>query len=308
VAALEGARQLIRWSKEKKAEELRRRLRAIGQDEPGVGTTLLREGKLSSTPALDALLRTLPFALRIERLLEQADARVTVAQIIGWSVLAAIAGIAAAGVLGLGLALGILFATMGAMTPCALLLSGRGRRSRKVSEQLPEALDMMSRSLRAGHAFTSAFEVVAQEMPEPVAVEFGRAYEAQRLGLPVEEAIVQMTERVPGNRDLKIFSVSVTIQKETGGNLAEILGNIAETIRSRYKFYGKLRGLTAEGRASAVVLALLPIAMTLLLRVLNPEYLVPLAATSGGHKIVLVAATLWGGGLLWLYGLTKVDI
>ena len=108
----------------------------------------------------------------------------------------------------------------------------RSRRSRKLSEQLPDALDMMARSLRAGHALSSAFKMVATEMPAPISLEFARAFEEQNLGLPFERAIAQMTKRAPDNRDLKIFAVSVIVQKETGGNLVEIIEKIAETIRA----------------------------------------------------------------------------
>jgi tight adherence protein B len=119
--------------------------------------------------------------------------------------------------------------------------------------------------------------------------------------------IVQMTERAPANRDLKIFAVSALIQRETGGNLAEILGNIAETIRARYRFYGKLRALTAEGRASAVVLGALPIVVAAVLRVLNPRYF-GLFLSPGGQFIVLFAVVMWLVGVVWLVSLTKVDI
>jgi tight adherence protein B len=210
-------------------------------------------------------------------------------------------------VLRTGVLIGLAFAVVGLTIPFLLLTVARAKRSNRLSEQLPEALEMMSRSLRAGHALTSAFEVVATEMPEPVSVEFARAFESQRLGLSVDRAIVQMTERAPGNRDLKIFAVSAVIQRETGGNLAEILGNIAETIRARYRFYGKLRALTAEGRASAVVLGALPIVVTVVLRIVNPKYFLVLLSGSG-RVILLFAILSWLVGLVWLVSLTKVDV
>lgn len=307
VALLEGVRQLLRYTAEKRKDELRRRLRAITDpttsDEP-----LLRAGRVARSSALAAFLKKLPTTALLERLVEQADSRFSVAQISAWSLMSAAGGFVVASWLRLGLMLGLAFAVGALGLPTLLLLAARERRSQKLSEQLPEALDMMSRSLRAGHAFTSAFEVVASEMPEPVAVEFARAFEAQRLGLPVEQAIVQMTERAPGNRDIKIFAVSAVIQKETGGNLAEILGGIAETIRARYRFYGKLRALTAEGRASGLILGSLPIIMAILLRVANPQYMSRLVTDPLGHLFVLFAVVSWGVGVIWLYRLTKVDL
>jgi tight adherence protein B len=306
VAALEGARQLLRWSAERRRDELRRRLDAIVRQE--AGASLLRDRRLSAHPTLDAALRAIPFAHGLAKLLEQADSRRTVAQLAGGSALAGVAGLVGASLLGLGTPIAVLAGAVGLLVPAAVLRAQRDRRSRKLSEQLPEALDMMARSLRAGHALTSAFEVVASEMAEPVAVEFGRAFESQRLGLPVEQAIVEMTERTPGNRDLEIFAVSAVIQRETGGNLAELLGSIAETIRARYRFYGKLRVLTAEGRASGLVLGALPLLMLVLLRIVNPEYLEPLFLTPSGHAVLAAAAGSWLAGLTWLYRLTRVDL
>jgi tight adherence protein B len=307
VAAVEGTRQLLRWSKERRDGELRRRLQAVvGAAEPT--GTLLRDRRFAASAAIDAFLRDMPLAHRVEKLLEQADSRLTVAQFVLWTSLAALAGLAAGAVLRLGPGVSVALGVGGVVLPFASLVLARGRRSNKLSEQLPEALDMMSRSLRAGHALISAFEVVATEMPEPVSIEFARAFEAQRLGLPVEQAIFQMTERAPGNRDLKIFAVSALIQRETGGNLAEILGNIAETVRARYRFYGKLRALTAEGRASGVILGLLPIAMAILLRIVNPTYLGPLVGTAAGHMIVAFAIVMWLVGVVWLVKLTQVDV
>jgi tight adherence protein B len=201
------------------------------------------------------------------------------------------------------LAIGLLAAAV----PTALVWSARIKRSEKLSEQLPDALDMMSRSLRAGHSLSAAFRLVASEMPAPASVEFGRAYEEQKLGLAVDEAVVNMTGRCPLNRDLKIFAVSLTVQKETGGNLAEILDNIAETIRERYRFYGKLAALTAEGRTSGLVLGSLPVAMMLFLAVANPKYLTRLFDNPIGQMILLYAIVSWVLGGLWMKRMAKVE-
>jgi tight adherence protein B len=307
IGIVEGTRQVVRWSNEKRQNELQRRLRAVVSDAGAGQGSLLRQGKLARSAAMHSLLAEIPLALKLELLLEQADSRLTVAQLIGWTAFSGCAGIAIAAVLGNGFFVALSFAAMGVTVPFLLLVLARTRRSNKLSEQLPEALDMMSRSLRAGHALTSAFEVVATEMPEPVSVEFARAFEAQRLGLPVEQAIVQMTQRAPGNRDLKIFAVSALIQRETGGNLAEILGNIAETIRARYRFYGKLRALTAEGRASGLALAVLPFIAVGTIRLVNPGY-VALLLGPGGQVIIVTAVALWLVGVAWLVKLTQVDI
>lgn len=306
VAALEAARQLYGWAEEKRREELRRRLNALGQEALDPGTSLLRDQRLATSPVLDDLLRSIPLALRLEKLLSQTDLHLSVAQVLGWSALATCAGLTIGLVLGLG-GVALLPAVACGAIPMIALLVSRSRRSGRISEQLPEGLDMLSRSLRAGHALSGAFETVAKEMPEPVAVEFARVFEAQRLGVVLEQALVQVTERVPGNDDVKMLTVAVTIQRETGGNLAEIFAQLAETIRARYRFYGKLKALTAEGRASALVLGALPFVVVGGLRVLNPRYLGPLFSDTVGQITLVYAIVSWAIGIAWLRRMTRVD-
>jgi tight adherence protein B len=306
VAVLEAGRQLYRWSEEKRREELRRRLQALGQETPTGAASLLRDERLAVSPLLDELLRAVPLALRLEKLLAQTDLRATVAQFLAWSVLGGCAGLLGGLLLGLG-PLAVATAFTAASVPFMALFASRVRRSSRVSEQLPEALDMLSRSLRAGHALSGAFETVAKEMPEPVAVEFGRVFEAQRLGIVLDRALFEMTERVPGNGDVRMLTVAVTIQRETGGNLAEIFSSLADTIRARYRFFGKLKSLTAEGRASAAVLAILPFVTMAGLKIVNPRYLSQLTHEAGGHLALAYAAVSWLVGVVWLKRMTKVD-
>lgn len=305
IAILEAAYFGFRYVRDRRSEELKRRLQALAAA-PGT-ETLLRQGQFARSPVLDSMLRPFRAAQRMERLLDAAGSGLTVAQVIGYSAGLAFAALCLSLVLRLP-PLPAAFAVAAACVgPTVLLLGAAERRSRKLSEQLPEALDMMARSLRAGHATPAAFQMVATEMPDPVSVEFGRAFEEQRLGLSLDQAVVHLVQRMPRNQDLKIFAVSMLIQKETGGNLAEILGGIAETIRARYRFQGKLRALTAEGRASATVLGVLPFFLVLGLEVLNPKYFDPLFATTTGNVVLLYTLATWAGGLLWLFRLTKVD-
>jgi tight adherence protein B len=306
LALLEALYFVYRWFSDRREAELRRRLRALGK-ENALDSRLLRRGRLAASPALARALRALPGSERLEALLEQSDAPLTGAQL-----LAACGASAGAG-FGLAIALragvvGLLFPVVSALLPVVVLMSRRSKRSHRLSEQLPEALDMMSRSLRAGHALPASFQVVAGEMPQPIAIEFARAYEEQKLGLSLEQTVVQMAGRAPRNGDLQIFAVSTVIQRETGGNLAEILDKIAGTIRERYKFYGKLRSLTAEGRASGVVLGVLPVAVVMMLSVMNPEYLRKLFDNPTGNAILAFAIVSWSVGLLWIWKLTKLEI
>jgi tight adherence protein B len=202
---------------------------------------------------------------------------------------------------------GLALAAILAAAPVVVLFLLRERRSRALSEQLPEALDMMARSLRAGHALTGAFQLVANEMPAPINVEFARAFEEQRLGMPLERAVREMAARAPTNGDLKIFAVSTVIQKETGGNLAEILDNISRTIRDRYKFYGKLRALTAESKMSAWVVSLMPLALAAFLTATQPKYMVRLVDNPTGQSFLAGGVACWVLGVAWFQKLTRLD-
>jgi tight adherence protein B len=305
---LEALYYVASYVSDRRTRELRRRLQAIGTGAM-LDAELLRRGRLAKSEWLSALLAPIAPARWLERLLEQADSSLTVARLVASSLAAAAVGAFIGVVLGVKGAVAIpgLAAAVGAL-PLVQVLSQRAQRGRKLSEQLPDALEMMARSLRAGHAMTSAFQVVAGEMPEPVNIEFARAYEEQRLGLPLERAVVQMAERSPGNQDLKIFAVSTIIQRETGGNFAEILEKIADTIRQRFRFYGKLRALTAEGRGSAIVLGIMPFAVAVFLSMINPDYLPHLVHSDLGRKLLYAGLTGWLVGLVWLYRMTKLEV
>lgn len=306
-AVAEGIYYLAQYLGDRRAVELRRRLQSIGQG-VALDADLLRRGRLARSRSIAGFLEHFPAARRLERLLEQADSAWTVAHLLTVAVVGAIACALLAAVLESGTLAVAAFAAAGASAPFFQVLAARSSRSHRLSEQLPEALEMMSRSLRAGHAMTAAFQVVASEMPEPVSVEFARAYEEQRLGLSLERAVVQMAERSPGNGDLKIFAVSSVIQRETGGNLAEILEKIADTIRQRFRFKGKVRALTAEGRASAAVLGLLPFVIAVMLSVISPGYLDTLPATPLGRTILAGGTALWAVGLVWLHRMTQLEV
>ncbi|HEY0709879.1 MAG TPA: type II secretion system F family protein [Polyangia bacterium] len=307
VALFEGLVHTIRFFSERRHEELRRRLQSLGGDGEKGGLSLLRQGRVSSIPFWDEFLRGIPLTERLEGLLDQAQVELTVAKLYAFSLLAALSG----GLLGVvigGPIVALLLAALAVVFPTLIVYGIREKRSRKLSEQLPDALDMMARSLRAGHALTSAFKLVASEMPTPVSVEFGRAFEEQNLGVGFERAVVQMTSRAPKNRDLRIFAVSVIVQKETGGNLVEILEKIAETIRARYRFYGRLAALTGEGRVSGIVLGALPFVTGLVLTAINGTYMRGLVATPIGKGFLVYAIVSWIIGVIWLREMAKVEL
>jgi tight adherence protein B len=307
VFLLEAVVHTLRYFGDRKEDELKRRLQSLGTGE-AAKFGLLRAGRLSASPVIDAILRGIPITQRLEDLLEQAELGITVARLLTYCGIAGVllfsVGLLSAG----GPLLSMLLLPLGAFVPIMFVTWKKNRRSRKLSEQLPDALDMMGRSLRAGHALSSAFKMVASELPPPVSLEFARAFEEQNLGLPFEKAVAQMVKRTPSNRDLKIFAVSVIVQKETGGNLVEIIEKIAETIRQRYRFFGKLDTLTAEGRMSSYILGALPILTGLFIGFTNPPYVMLLFTTPMGNKIFAFAIVIWLFGFLWMRRMSKVSI
>jgi tight adherence protein B len=308
VAVIEALFYTLRFFTDRRQDELKRRLSSLGTFEGrGAVTGLLRKGKLSANPAIDAILRSLKLTARLETMLEQTELEMTVARLLGYCAAGAFVGLIL-GLLSDGGWLSLILVLLFGFLPLGFVMFMRSRRSRKLSEQLPDALEMMARSLRAGHALSSAFKMVATEMPTPVSIEFGRAFESQELGLPFEKAVADMTRRAPDNQDLKIFALSVIVQKETGGNLVEIIEKIADTVRARYRFQGKLAGLTAEGRMSSYIVGALPFVTLLFLLFANRPYIMPLFTTDLGHIMCGVALTMWTMGFLWMRDMNKVTI
>jgi tight adherence protein B len=308
VAVLLGAESLyhvVRDAGERERARLRRRLSSLG--EPGT-KTFLRERRVARSPVLDRLLRQFSATEQMEKLLLQTDLNWTVATMLGIGLILSV---------GCGALLIIVFPAMkmlalvaiplGFILPFLHVLSERKKRSVKISVQIPDALEMMARSLHAGHGISAGFKLVATEMPPPIAVEFGRCFEENNLGVEFKDAVTNMTYRVPANLDLKLFAVSVMIQHETGGNLVEILEQISKTIRERFKFYGKLRALTMEGKASALIIGLLPFVFAVIISMLNPNYLTPMFEKPLGQMILLGGVCLWLFGVFWLRSFSQLD-
>jgi tight adherence protein B len=172
--------------------------------------------------------------------------------------------------------------------PMAWLFNKRRVRLKRFSSQLSDALELVARALRAGHSLAAGMHVVAEEMPSPIADEFSRVYEEQNLGIPIEDCLKSMCERVP-NLDLRFFVTSVLVQRQTGGDLAEILDKIGYVIRERFRILGQVQALTAEGRLSGVILIALPFALFLLMLYIKPEYIEKLWTNELGIKMSVAA-------------------
>lgn len=175
--------------------------------------------------------------------------------------------------------------------PWIWLLTKRKARLKAFAAQLSDALELVARALRAGHSLAAGMHVVAEEMPSPIADEFGRVYEEQNLGIPIEESLKNLCERVP-NLDLRFFVTSVCVQRQTGGDLAEILDKIGYVIRERYRILGQVKALTAEGRLSGIILLALPFGLFLIMLHIKPDYVEKLWTHPLGIKMSLVALVM----------------
>jgi tight adherence protein B len=177
----------------------------------------------------------------------------------------------------------------------------------KFEEQLPEAIDLLGRAIRAGHPLSSGLDMVARETAKPVAEEFQRTFEEQRFGLPLEDSLLAMADRVT-LVDVRILVTAILIQRNVGGNLAEILDNIAYTIRERFKIRRQLRVYTAQGRMAGYVLAVLPITVGTIIFFLNPDYMMTLFRDPIGKLAVYSAAILQTSGYLWIRKIVNIEI
>ncbi len=184
-----------------------------------------------------------------------------------------------------------LLAIVMACFPFMWLLLKRKRRFKAFSLQLPDALEMLSRCLRSGQSLTAGFNIVSTEMSAPLGVEFGRVFEEQNLGIPLNETLNNMIERVP-NLDLKFFCTAIMLQRQTGGDLSEILDKIGSLIRERFQIWGQVQALTGEGRLSGIILLALPFVLFLTIYYLNPDYVMVLFEDPVGKKLLAVALVM----------------
>ena len=183
----------------------------------------------------------------------------------------------------------------------------RGKRFQKFEEKFPEAIDTLARAVRAGHAFTTALEMIANEVAEPVAGEFRQLYEEQKFGLPVRDALLNLAERIP-LVDVKFFVTAVMLQRETGGNLAEILDNLSYVIRERFKILRQVRVHTAQGRLTMVLLMALPPGVVVMMLLLNPGFIRPLFTDPIGHALIVGGITLQTIGYFFIRRIIRIQV
>jgi tight adherence protein B len=268
---------------------------------------LARNELMSEIPFVNRTLINIQAALQLRRMLDQADLHITPSRLLMFSFMAGMLGALAASVLTIFIPLMILAGLICASIPLVHVWWRRKKRFDAFLEQLPDALDLISRALSAGHAFSEALHMVSMEMPEPVATEFRKAYEEQNLGLSVKLALENLTQRMP-LLDLKMCVTAVLIQRETGGNLAEILEKVSYTIRERFRIMGDLKTLTTSSRLSAWLLCGLPIFVAAAVTVMNPDYMSVLWKDPRGHYLIAAALMLQITGMLIVRKILKIKI
>jgi tight adherence protein B len=249
----------------------------------------------------------LQVATRFKRVLDQADIEMTVTRLIMFSLMAGMLSGLAVSMITISLLPIIACGILGAIIPFIHVFWKRKKRFDKFLEHLPDALELMSRALAAGHAFSEALHMVSIEMPEPISKEFRKTYEEQNFGLSLKLALENLTQRMP-LLDLRLCVTAVMIQRETGGNLAEILEKVAYTIRERFRILGDLKTLTTSSRLSAWLLCGLPIGVALAVSAMNPEYMSILWKDPRGHKLIYLALFLQISGMLIVKKILRIKI
>lgn len=253
------------------------------------------------------LARGLPALSGVPVMIEQAGLKGTLESFLLQSVAVALTlGALAYAATGF-LLVGMVATVGGALTPYIILRLRRSRRLRSFEAALPEAIDLLVRAVRAGHPLSAGLQMVADETRPPVAGEFRRAFEEQRFGLPFDDALMALTQRVP-LMDMRMLVTAILIQRTVGGNLAEVLENLATVIRARFVVRRQLRTYTAQGRVSGYVLAVLPLAVGSILYLMNREYVGLLFETPAGRTMLTVACMMQVAGYLWIRKIVNIDI
>lgn len=292
------------------ARRLQRRLQDVSQPyesfDPAAPSSLVMKSPEGPLPSLDRMVAKTAAGQWLAKLIDQSGVKTTPSAIASLSLVLAL-------LLGAGTALltkpvfAAPAALLGLLLPTAFLLQRRGSRLRQFEEMFPEALDLMARALRAGHAFQTSLGMAADEMKEPVGPEFKKTYDQQNYGLPLRDALQQMTERVP-LLDVRFFVTAVLIQRETGGNLSEILDNLAHVVRERFKIRRQVRVYTAHGRFTAGVLLSLPAALAIALMFINPEHMNVLFKERMGQTLLVAAIVMQGIGFVWIRNVIKIEV
>lgn len=292
---IEGMFAMWRAHKGPEVTRLKRRIQGLAAtSDHSAQTQILKQRLLSETPGLERFLLRLPRLHQFDRFLLQSGLSWSVSGVLLGSILAGLAAWAAVSELAIqARMLSLLAVVGGASLPFVYVNWRRTRRMRHMERQLPDALDLMTRALRAGHAFTSALSMAGNEMPEPIGGEFRIVHDEINFGVSLQQALTHLSERVPLT-DLRYFVVAVLIQRDSGGNLTEILTDLSKLLRERAKLMAKIRVLSSEGRLSAWILGIMPFALAAVMNLVNPKFMSllwtdPLGISMVQHMLVLMA-------------------
>ena len=293
-------------------EAIRRRLEAIEKahkrGQVSADMELVRDELLSTVPWIHRVLLAWPPAHRLRVFLTQAGLKTKPAKLMLQTAVLALGTFVVVLLFFHGNTVLALMTGVGAgFVPAAVVAFLRSRRLKQFEAHFPEAIDLLARALRAGHAFTTGMEMVGKELPEPVAGEFRAVFEEQNFGLPLRDAMLNLAERVP-LVDVKFFVTALLIQKETGGNLAEILDKLSHVVRERFRIQGEVRIRTAQGRLTAMILIGLPPMMVVLLKTLNPGYINLLFTDPWGPYFLGVAAVLQVIGSIIIWKIVQIEV
>lgn len=272
-----------------------------------VDVQLAREELLSEIPWLNRGLVKIEITGRLKRTIDQADLQITVMRLVLFAGTAAALGFLAASMITISLPLKVLCGLIAGALPFLHVIAKRRKRLKRFLQLLPDALDLMARGLSAGHAFTEALQMVATEMPEPISSEFRKTYDEQNLGLSLKLALENLVHRIP-ILDLRMCVTAIMIQRETGGNLSELLEKVAYTIRERFRIMEDLKTLTLSSRWSAWLLCALPIFLAMYMSVMNPDYMNVMWRDPRGHNLLFIAATMQILGMLMVRRIMRIKI
>jgi tight adherence protein B len=278
------------------------------EDEPEAAAGLLvKAGNEGPIPAFDRMMSGTTRGSALARWIEQSGVKASISAVVlaGLACAVVVAFIAAAATRAPWSLPG--GAAVGFAIPFLVLRMKRARRLRAFEEQFPEALDLIARALKAGHAFATGLKMVADEMDEPVGPEFRKTFDEQNFGLPLKDALENLTRRIPV-LDVRFFATAVLIQRETGGNLSEILENLAHVVRERFKILRQVRVYTAHGRLTGYVLLALPAVLAIALSFINPEHMNMLFRERMGQMMLMGALVMQTIGFLWIKQVVKIEV
>jgi len=267
---------------------------------------VIRDHQLSQIPILHRILGKIHVSKKLQDVLDQANIPMKVGKLVLLMLTCGAVGMLMSVGLGNPIIMILVFCVF-ATFPLAYVLHVRKKRMRRFTQQFPDALDLMTSALRAGHGFGRALQLVATEIPDPAGMEFRKTFEEHNLGLPTREALINFTNRVD-SVDLKLFATAIIVQRESGGNLAEILTNISQTIRDRFRLLGQIRVYTTQGRLTAWILGSLPLLLGSIILVLDPEYMRTLLDERMGLMMLAAAFVLQVVGFILIRKIVRLKV